>query len=148
MLTQAYGLGRCIIATRIAVELAREAGLTAVPLAVAVDLTTPTVGARLGFEPPEMVPPGNWNGHLVCILGRRQLIDLTLDTAAMPGFHPQPLSLEIDKRFPAGGVAEASQGEIRIRYAAHPNERGFLNLEDWNDKPERDRVLKHLRPLR
>lgn len=145
MITGAFGPGRCIIATRIAVELAREAGMVATPLAVAVDLTSPGVSGRLGFEPPEMVPPGNWNGHLVCVLERRRLVDLTLDTANRPGLDPRPVSLEIDDEFLAGGVAESRQDEIEIRYEAHPDERGFLKLEDWNDKPERDRVLPGLR---
>ena len=76
---------------------------------------------------------------------RRRLVDLTLDTATMPGLDSRPASLKINAEFVAGGVAETSQGEIQIRYEAHPDERGFLKLEDWNDKPERDRLLPRLR---
>jgi hypothetical protein len=137
----AYGPGRCIVCTRIAIEVCRARGVRAEPLAVAVDFTTHLVEGRLGFE-PDGVPPGNWNAHLVCIIDRCRLVDLTLDTAASPplGLHLEPVVLTVPSGFMRGGTVETTINGTRVRYEAHPEERGFLRLEDWNDRPERERV--------
>jgi hypothetical protein len=39
-----------------------------------------------------------------------------------------------------GGAIETTINGVRVRYEAHPEERGYLRLEDWNDRPERERV--------
>ena len=143
----AYGTGRCIVATRVAVELARENGIAASPLPVSVDVGSEgkPLWGRLGFEPPDQVPPGNWNGHLVCILEQTRLLDLTLDTVRGPGGQLQPTTIEVPFAFRKGGAVETSLNGIAVRYEAHPEELDYLRREDWTDVPERDRALTVLR---
>jgi hypothetical protein len=143
----AYGRGRCIVCTRVALEVAREQGLRADPVPVAVDLESELGEGRMGFEPPAAVPAGNWNGHLVCVLENRRLVDMTLDTAtdSARGFDLKPIAFEVSRDFTSGGIAGTSVGKTRVRYEAHPEEKGFLSLEDWNDRPERDRTLDLVR---
>jgi hypothetical protein len=137
----AYGPGRCIIATRIAIEVCRSRGVRAEPVAVSVDLRRGIAEGRLGFE-PHGVPHGHWNAHLVAIVDGRRLLDLTLDTASSPtlGFHLRPIAIPAPPGFERGGIADAVVHGTMVRYEAHPEERGFLLLEDWNDRPERMRV--------
>jgi hypothetical protein len=137
----AYGPNACIICTRIAVEVCRAHGVKAEPLAVALDFTTDQVEGRLGFE-PDGVPVGNYNAHVVCIVERRQLIDLTLDQVqnAQLGVVLEPTVLTIPHGFMRGGTVETTINGVHVQYEAHPEERGYLHLEDWNDRPERERV--------
>ena len=146
VLIEAYGSRRCVIATRIAVDLAREMDLRADPLAVSADVGHPAIGeGRLGFEPPEHVPPGSWNGHLVCVLDRELLLDLTLDSVRTHGFNVAPLAIDIDSDFLKGGTCMTTMRGTSVTYKAHPEERGFLRLEDWSDLPERRRTMPRIR---
>jgi hypothetical protein len=141
----AYGPRRCIVCSRIAVEACRAAKLKAVAVPVEVNITMPSgFEAHMGFDPPGTVQPSDWNGHLVAVIEHRTLLDLTLDSMRVPaaGLEPGPLVSPVPREFVKGEpvTIEVPDG-IEVEYTPHLEDRDYLNREDWNDKPERDRVL-------
>ncbi len=99
---------------------------------------------HLGFEPSGALSPGDWNGHLVALIENRALLDLTLDSMIAPdvGLYPGPLVAPVDANFAKGQTTTLEvDGGIEVTYTPHPENREFLTLEDWSDRPERERVL-------
>jgi hypothetical protein len=141
----AYGLRRCIVCTRVAIEACRAVELKASPVAVGVDVVMPSgFEGHMGFEPSGAVNPGDWNGHLVAVIENRLLLDLTLDSITVPDadLYPGPLIAPVNAKFAKGQMAtfEIDDG-IEVTYTPHPENREYLTREDWSDRPERERVL-------
>jgi hypothetical protein len=61
------------------------------------------------------------------------------------GLEPGPLVSPVPREFVKGEpvTIEVPDG-IEVEYTPHLEGRDYLNREDWNDKPERDRVLGDL----
>jgi hypothetical protein len=73
----------CVSSTRFAVECLKLQGYEAYPLPVHVVIPSPFI--IIGRNPSNIVPQGNWNGHLVAIVENELLLDMTLDqTGILP----------------------------------------------------------------
>jgi hypothetical protein len=139
----------CVLFTRIAVDVCRERGVLAKPLVVSVEFrsdTEPDGMLQYGFagKIPEDAPPDFWDGHLVAILDRRLMVDLSVDAAARPelGIAPVPFVAEVPSSFLVGGTFEIAVPEGSGRYFAHPNRKDFRDLPAWQQgSPEQTKKL-------
>lgn len=133
----ADGVDHCILFTRIAIDVARQRGVRARPLAVSVELR----GDRdpspflLGVEGrlPEDAPEDAWDGHLVAIFDGRLMVDLAIDTATKYelGLAPEPFVEAVAPDFISGGEIELPVGGGVARYRAHPDRRDYRSLPAW-----------------
>lgn len=128
----------CILFTRIAVDVARKRGVLARPLAVSVELRSsrqPDVPFLLGFKEslPQNAPLDAWDGHLVAILDRRLMVDLSIDSATSPelGIKPTAFAVEVSRDFITGGELEVRIEGGVARYRAHPDRVDFRELPAW-----------------
>jgi hypothetical protein len=151
----ALGADSCIACTRIAVDTLRTFGVRAKPLAVEVVIHNADAAAHIERGEPEAAQhdPAAWslqlgfvpddlgdhiyNGHVVCLVEQRRILDLTLGQASRPErgvnlgpgvFGPLPSDFETTgSSFPVTG------GCVAV-YRPHTNERGFLPLPHWADR--------------
>lgn len=144
-----YGQRRCIVCTRVAIEACQAVELKASPVAVKVDVVTPSgFEGHMGFEPLGAVNPGDWNGHLVAVIENRVLLDLTLDSMRVPDadLYPGPVIAPVNAKFAKGQMATIKIDDgLEVTYTAPPENRECLTREDWGDRPERERVLPAVR---
>lgn len=162
MLRSGYSLDSCIGATRIAIDVLKSAGITnAYALVVEVNIFNKayrdkseevgrmpnsraeleqwyeecgahSVGIGLGREP---YGPNKWPGHLVTIVDRKWLWDLSLDQAARPEkgiVIPEPLIAPVSERFlrgrePLVGVI----ADLLVRYEARVDDKTFRDTPNW-----------------
>jgi len=156
-----YGPNACIICTRIAVESFRKRGIRAQPLAVTATIYNPSwtrylsahdhAGAEHDLQAHRVVlgfsgnaPPGTWDGHVVCIVEGRTLLDLTLDQVNEfgHGFDVTPAHLPIPRGLLRGGSVCFTSRGCHVQYDAKPVERAYLTFEDWSDRTERAPVMR------
>lgn len=139
-LVQATGgeVGHCILFTRIAVDVCRARGVPSKALPVSVEITADAdheAQILLGVEgqKPEDAPDDFWDGHLVAILDRRLLLDLSIDSIAGAeiGVQPEPFVVEVSAEFAAGGAVEIGIRGGRARYRAQPEREDFRNSPGW-----------------
>jgi hypothetical protein len=138
----AHGVGgeidHCILFTRIAVDVCRERGIRAKALpvfvAIAADAEPDTV-ILLGVEGqrPENAPEDFWDGHLVAILDRRLMLDLSIDSIARPelGVEPEPFVAEVLPEFVSGGTVDLLVRGGKARYTAQPERKDYRDLPAW-----------------
>lgn len=129
---------QCVLFTRLAIDVCRERGILARPLAVSVELRGAEQGDpafRLGFEGdrPEDAPPDFWDGHLVAVLDRRLMVDLSLDSANRVElrYAAAPLVAEVSTRFLEGGSMDVAIEGGSARYLADPGRKDFRELPGW-----------------
>lgn len=139
----------CVLFTRVAVDVCRERGVLAKPLVVSVEFrgdAEPDGTLHYGFAGriPEGAPPDFWDGHLVAILDRRLMVDLSVDAAARPelGIAPVPFVAEVPTSFLEGGTFEVAVPGGSSRYFAHPSRKDFRDLPAWQPgSPEQTKKL-------
>ena len=150
----------CIGATRVAVDVFNRAGLEAAPLAVNLFVLNPALVDRLkregrlpssGKELDQwnaedgaclrvvgcQKSPGSWGGHLVAIVNRRWMVDLSLDQAEEPrrGIRlPRFVVWPAPRRFLSGWKALdlATRGRAGLIYEARPGDTSFQRTPAWN----------------
>lgn len=134
----AGGPDHCVLFTRMAVDACRERGVLARPLAVSVELRGEDQADpefRLGFQGdvPMDAPPDFWDGHLVAVLDRRLMVDLSLDSATRPefGFTPAPLVADVLPQFLEGGSMDVAIEGGTARYFANPDRKDYQDLPAW-----------------
>lgn len=162
-----FAAASCIASTRVAVELLRSYGVRAGALCVEALVFNPAMAAAVAAGAPEprcraemavrqrrdgwhsigigLEDPGSpvWSGHVVCVVGGRGVLDLSLDQAIRPqhGIWTRPAWFEAEREFLAGGCEAAiEQAGSVIRYRARPHDRAFLHAPDW-------RELSRVRPI-
>lgn len=146
LMLRAYPPNACIICTRIAVEMCRQRRIPATALPVSVKVENEIAETTLGFS-EDGVAFGNVNIHLVVVIDRSRLLDLTIDQINDPtyGVSVSPVVLDVDKNFLAGRSSITTvQNGVTLTYTAHPEDKQHLTKEDWNDVPERERVMRLL----
>jgi hypothetical protein len=164
------GADSCIACTRIAVDTFRAFGVRAKPLAVEVVIRNAAAAAHIERGEPEAIEhdPAAWsmqlgftpqdlgdhiyNGHVVCIVERRRMLDLTLGQASRPehGIRLGPSVFgSLPPDFEPAGSSFPVTGGCVVVYRPHPNERGYLPLPHWSDrsfsKPFVSRIVASLR---
>jgi hypothetical protein len=89
------------------------------------------------LSPTEDLGDDIYNGHVVCLVEQRRILDLTLGQASRPDhgvhlgtgvFGPLPSDFE------TAGTSFPVTGGCVVVYRPHPNERGFLPLPHWTDR--------------
>lgn len=132
------GIDHCILFTRMAVDVCRKRGIGAKALPVSVAMTAdadPEVKILLGIEghEPKDAPDDLWDGHLVAILDRRLLLDLSIDSVARPelGLVPEPFVAEVSPDFAAGGTVNLPVRGGTVRYRAQPERKDYRDLPAW-----------------
>lgn len=153
-----YARDTCILHTRVAVDILRELGVTARPLAARVMVFNAKFAEetrRLGHFPlqGDDLSPEAWNvvigygtdpsadrpgfdGHLLAVVNERWALDLTIDQASRPkyGIELAPHFWAVDQRFLRGEAPDIFEaGGSYVRYEADPDERGFLHAGDWKN---------------
>jgi hypothetical protein len=165
MTEKGYARDTCILHTRVAVNMLRNAGLRAQALTVRVgvyNLAYAKWMSELGRMPRQTDDhhPGAWavhigfgrdprregpgfDGHVIAIVNERYALDLTIDQAARPeqGITTRPHWWIADRGFIAGGVHAFRMLNTFVRYEAIPEERGFLTVADWALPPLARAVL-------
>lgn len=128
----------CILFTRIAVDVCRRRGIGTKALPVSVAITSnadPEAVILLGAEgqKPHDAPDDFWDGHLVAILDRRLLLDLSIDSIAQPelGVEPEPFVVEVPPDFASGGMVDLPVRGGRAQYRAQPERKDYRNLPAW-----------------
>lgn len=125
-----------------------------------------SVGIGLGYPDERGAPFGKnpdkprYNGHLVAIVERAFIVDISLPQANRPehGIVVEPLVLKIAKRSflhgtsrEVGGVKIDDNPPVWISYEPYASERSYRNTPDWQrggDLPElRDAVTARLADL-
>jgi hypothetical protein len=161
-----YGPNGCVVCTRIAVETLRRNGIRAQPLPVSVTVYNPVMTGYLEANDPVgaerdpqacqamfgftgNAPPGMWDGHLVCIVQGRILVDLTLDQVNQwgNGFAATPARLPVPPDFVRGGTVSFTNQGCFVQYDARPDDKSYLTLSDWNDRSEREPLIRHIEQL-
>jgi hypothetical protein len=136
---QVTGDGQCIRLTRIAVDVCRLCGIRAKPLAVTVDFkshTDPEALIRLGF-PGDIAGDDLWDGHLVCIVDGRLLLDLTIETMTWRevDLYPQPFCEPVEPDFLEGGAVTIPVNGGQANYSATPERQDFKDQPGWEEWP-------------
>jgi len=131
-------IDHCILFTRIAVDVCRKRGIGAKALSVSVAITAdadPEVVILLGIEgqKPHDAPDDFWDGHLVAILDRRLLLDLSIDSIAQPefGVEPEPFVAGVSPDFASGGMVDLPVRGGRAQYRAQPERKDYRDLPAW-----------------
>lgn len=151
-----YERGSCILHTRLAVDVLRELGIRARPMAARVivgNASWARLGRQLGRLPtsaewgdetwcvgigfgedPRRDRPG-YDGHVFAVVDERWALDLTLDQTSRPahGMRLAPHFWEASPEFLAGDepMALRAPDESIAIYYAEPEERGYLTVPDW-----------------
>jgi hypothetical protein len=136
---QVTGGAECILLTRVAVDVCRACGVPAKPLAVTVQLhsdSDPDATVRLGFS-GDVEGEDLWDGHLVCVVDRRLMLDLTIDSMTVPefGLTPQPLCESIDSAFLSEGQLVIPVEGGRAVYSALPERKDYRGEPKWEPWP-------------
>lgn len=161
LVLRAFGLPRgtpeCLLFTRVCVDAARLLGVDAYPLAVAYVLTPRDVArdkravvlglslterARLRAATLVETDPRDerWPGHVLAVLGRRWLVDPTLDqaNAHVPALEVEPYAWAFPtnaqaERWQRGRaeVALTTEAGTEIRIIARPTDRSFRAEPAW-----------------
>jgi hypothetical protein len=164
----AHGLTRrtCIAHTRLATIVARQAGIRAEPLACKLVILNDQAFVRaqeLGRElAADDYEDGMWSlgigygqdpeqkgydGHVVTVIERRWVLDLTLDQADRPqhNIHLRPGWFALPERFLSGeeGATGILDGTF-LRYTAMPDDRGFLTVPDWVKLRPSDPIVRQV----
>jgi hypothetical protein len=165
----------CIAATAILIDVLDYFKLTAKPLSVIATVFNPRMSERIAQEGMPTLEeaerdwfpkgcyslavgagdpqPGKWPGHLVSVLGRQVLIDLTLDQANRPQYGivlPMPLIAPYHPDFLAGEAQVAGiVSGCRVIYEARSGDRSFERSNDWRSQKRRSAVVgKAIRKLK
>lgn len=169
-----FGANACIVATRVAVEVLRHHGVRVEPLAVQVDIYNPAYvenvergksadaiasdpdcwSAQLGFTAQPQAD-GELDMHVVAVVERRLLLDLTLDQCSAPE-HDVRLTPGVFYGLPPGfersGTVSYPVNGCAVAYEAHPEEKAYLTAPDWTDRARRqpfvEATLERLRLAR
>jgi hypothetical protein len=152
----AHGLARrtCIAHTRVAPIVARQAGYRAEPLACQLVVLNGKAFARatelgreltadeyqdgdgmwsLGIGYGQSPGTKGYDAHVVTIVERKYVLDLTLDQATRPqhDIHLRPGWFPMPDGFMAGDSAPGVVNGSFVRYTAMPEDRKFLTVPDW-----------------
>jgi hypothetical protein len=151
----ALGADSCIACTRIAVDTLRAFSVRAKPLAVEVVIHNAEAAAHIERGQPDAIEhdPTAWsmqlgfaphdlgdhvyNGHVVCLVEERRLLDLTLGQASRSehGIHLGPGVFDpLPPDFETAGSSFPVTGGCVVVYRPHAEERGFLPLPHWTDR--------------
>jgi hypothetical protein len=91
-------------------------------------------GVGIGY-PAKEERDHRWPGHLVAIVQRRFLWDLSIDQAERPRyrmFFPDPVILGVDENFLRGHTPLiAPWGDLVMIYVAKPYDKTFRELQHW-----------------
>jgi hypothetical protein len=178
MMEEGFKADTCVLATRIGMDALRQVRIKSAPRAVSVIASTSAhdrlvregrfAEAALGAEGawsvgvgirnpnnPKPAKAGKWDGHLVLIVEREWLVDLSADQFNRPhkGINvPGP----IVARFKPGALTASGSlatrspdGSTTVRYKADPENAAWKIAPDWNT-PEKvsafvEKVLPALR---
>jgi len=77
--------------------------------------------------------PGHWAGHLVLLVEKKILIDLSIDQANRPQYNMKfdPFSVEVDNQFLRGIPKVFKHNGCVIRIDVLPNNMGYITSPDW-----------------
>lgn len=153
----------CVLQTRLAVEVARAAGLQARPFPVRLTATPPEgtefegkpYCRRLGFGSDDTIrrlglerfveirreeydDDDRWDGHVGALVARRYFVDPSIGqlNSKVPKVPVQPMVLVVGREFVRAerpAVADFPNGS-RIVYEATPENKGFID-DDWRREP-------------
>lgn len=102
-----------------------------------------SIGIGYGLGPRALA--GSWDGHLVVIVARRWLADVTLGQASRPeeGLELGPVVLPVGEPFLHGNaplLMERRDGTV-LRYDAQPGRRDYRASPDWSGREMRRREV-------
>jgi hypothetical protein len=153
VLTEWPAYRSCIASTRVAVEVAGYFGVPVVPIAFAVDYFTQsfldskgTEGACVGVDGTGGLTPatGGWDGHLVPILDRRWLCDVSADQFSRPGrlLVPGPSILPLEAWPITEPLGAENEHGVLCRYKVMDNQSSWRKAPDWvGHQPMRRRAV-------
>jgi hypothetical protein len=164
----------CVLQAKIAVEVAREAGLLAQPFPVRLTATPPEgsefrgkpYARRLGFGNDDTIQrlglenlkvvresyadmDDRWDGHLGALVARRYFVDPSIGQLAMkmPAVPVEPVVVEVDRDFVRARKPAAAvfPNGSTIVYEATPDNKAFLD-QDYRAEPAIAReILRRIR---
>jgi hypothetical protein len=169
IISSVYTVESCVLSTRMAVDIARRYGVDAYPLSVEALVMNPIMarldadhgptpdrsgwaaqGAAMvwlgkGDEAPQ---PGKWPGHLVAVIDRRWLLDLSADQAHRPQYDihlTEPLVFPVTEGFLRGrqdAVLDVQDGEQgagqRLVYHTTPGNDTWRTSDAWTMREHTD----------
>lgn len=107
-------------------------------------------GIGLGYSrlAGDAVPAERWDGHVVCIVEERLLLDLSLDQVNRPQRNIQlgPVAIPVTSEWLAISYpGEAIEAGCMLRYEALPHDRSFEDGVDWSQPERWEPILRELR---
>jgi hypothetical protein len=87
-----------------------------------------SVGIGVGTQ-----QPNKWAGHLVILVEKRLLLDLSIDQATRPQYNMllEPLCVEVDEQFFSGSPKVFRAGQCVVRVDALLGNEGYTSSPDW-----------------
>ncbi len=109
-----------------------------------------SIGIGYSREADDVIPERGWDGHLVCVVEDRAILDLSLDQASRPAHLIElgPTIVPSTCSWLRGEVAgEVVENGCLLAYTAQPNDRSYLAGRDWCEPQRWAGVLSELRAL-
>jgi len=99
-----------------------------------------SVGIGVGTQ-----QPGKWAGHLVILIEKRYLLDLSIDQANRPKYNMNfdPVCVEVDEKFFKGAPRVIQSNGSVIRIEALRND-GYSTSPDWIFSSRRKKLVENI----
>lgn len=107
-----------------------------------------SIGIGYSRDAGETIAPSAWDGHLVCVVEDRAILDLSLDQGCRPAHNIElgPALIPTNRVWLAGECGgEVIEHGCLLAYTALPADRTFLASPDWRETRRWAGVLKDLR---
>lgn len=97
-----------------------------------------SVGIGVGTQ-----QPNKWAGHLVVLVEKRLLVDLSIDQASRPQYNMllQPFCVEVDEEFLSGSPKVFKFNQVVIRIDHLIGNEGYTKSPDWLFAGRRNNII-------
>jgi len=94
----------------------------------------------IGIGPQQ---PNKWAGHLVILIEKRLLLDLSIDQATRPQYNMllDPLCIEVDEQFLSGSPKVFKVNQCVVRVDALKGNDGYASSPDWMFLGRRKKIV-------
>ena len=157
----------CVVTTRVAIEVLRNLGYPAKPIAAKTFISNASAVESLAAGRPLDIERGDWTigigidgaepgfvGHLVALVrgdGNRYLLDMTLDQASRPEHDlelvPSAFLLPSEWEEASGEIGFSGQRGEHIVYVLDPENDAYRRARDWTDAERRADIVDYLTTL-
>lgn len=160
-----FRIDSCIVSAAVAIDVLTHFGILAEPLAVRALVFNEPLANHIqndGFPTEQQVQqwtkedgsysvgigvgtqlPNKWAGHLVVLVERQLLLDLSLDQATRPQYNMflNPLCVEVDEQFLSGSPIVFKVEQCVVRFDVLTGNKGYTSSPDWLFAERRKKIV-------